>query len=68
MAMLNFIYVLTGTDMQAEWWTCGKELKRNSPLMPIMEMYSHKRPKIDSPTDITYKDIIALTEKSSCFT
>jgi hypothetical protein len=30
MAMLKFIYVLTGTDMQAgEWWTCGKELKGN---------------------------------------
>jgi hypothetical protein len=31
MAMLNFIYVLTGTDMQAK-----KELKGNSSLMPIM--------------------------------
>jgi len=39
MAMLNFVYVLTGTDMQTgEWWTCG-ELKGNSSLMPIMETY-----------------------------
>jgi hypothetical protein len=38
MATLNFIYVLTGTDMPAgKWWTCGKELEGNSSLMPIME-------------------------------
>jgi len=49
MGMLNFIYVLIGTDKQAgEWWTCGKALKGNSSLMPIIETYSPKRPKIDS--------------------
>jgi len=37
MAMLNLIYVHTGTDMPAgEWWTHGKELEGNSSLMPIM--------------------------------
>jgi hypothetical protein len=44
MAMLNFIYILIGTD----WWTCGKALKGNSSLMPIIETYSPKWPKIDS--------------------
>jgi len=67
--MLNFIYVLTGTDMQAgEWWTCG-ELKGNSSLLPIMETYEPQKAKNRFPTDITdyLKDFIAVTEKSSCF-